>query len=97
MPHVLNILIKILPVGTKYLGKLLRKVVGVRVVISSQVDPSVPQNKETIILTFLEAADKDIRAGKETGCGIEPVTKISDNMTSKSSVGFFFFPLWMKK
>ena len=79
------------------MGWGVRKVMGVRVVISSQVDPSVPQNKETIILTFLEAADKDIRAGKETGCGIEPVTKTSDNMTSVSSVGFFFFPLWMKK
>ena len=92
MPHVLNISIKILPVGTKYLGKLLRKVIGVKVAIFSQVNPSVPPNKETIILTFLEAADKDIRAGKETGCGIEPVTKTLDNMTSISSVGFFILP-----
>ena len=46
MPHVLNILIKTLPLGTKYLGKFLRKFVAIWVLISSLVYPSVLKNKE---------------------------------------------------
>lgn len=46
MPQVLNILIKILPVGTKIWGNLLRKFMGVWAVISSLIYPSVLGYKE---------------------------------------------------
>lgn len=57
-PHVLNILIKILPVGTKYLRKLLREVMDVWVVISSPIYPSVLKNKEKEAINVLGSKTK---------------------------------------
>ena len=53
IPHVLNILIKTLPVGTKYLGNFLRKVMGVWVAIPSPINPSVLKNKEKDAIDIL--------------------------------------------
>ena len=70
MPHVLNILIKTLPVGIKSLGNLPRKFMAVWVVISSLVYPSILKNQENEAINILGSSwCGHQRAGKGTWGG----------------------------